>query len=229
MLEIIERNNGRGNWITANETRPVLLGKEKLEISNDKWRTKGGMAEISTLAAVNNNNLCSVVVGYRYSGKYKGGSQYWRHYVLGDKWYRRTWKELSEGDKMLILDSFDLLPAWVNLPGKLKKDYLKPGELQRLETDEQGSIFGYKYLVFTDGNYKSPRGDIWVSRELSSDIEPTEDNSNGIYLMKSRKSPILLDYRGVNRYLVRVVVSGTIVEANDGMRVSHAQIIDVIK
>ncbi len=239
-MNIVELNTSHsGNWINASETKPELHD-DTLGIENASWRTSGhGQASINTIVAVNTDYLTSIIVGYRYNGRYRGGAQYWQHYRNnGHDWKRVTWKQLDDGERMLILDAYaeDRVPGWCNVPGKLTRDYLKKGELQHLEIDEQGTIYGYKYLHRADdGDYVSPNfysprrpNMIWYNRELEADQEPTAENTNGIYFLKSRRNPTLQKYAGENKFLVRLALSGTVVEANEGGRAQHAQIVEVL-
>lgn len=231
-MKIVNLNTSHGgNWINASETKPEILdGGATLGIENASWSISGGRAEINTIVAVNTGSLTSVLVGYRYGGKYRGGSQYWQHFRDGR---RVTWKALDDGERMLILDAYysDLIPYWANVPGKLVRDYLKRGELRTLEIDEQGTCYGYKYLTVNGwGQYTSPQfpNVVWHNNELEADAEPSENNSHGIYAMKSRKSKTLYRYAGEGRVLVRLALSGTVVEANEGLRAQHAQIVEVL-
>lgn len=78
--------------------------------------------------------------------------------------------------------------------------------------------------------------EIWFDSNISTfdkadefaDVEPSENNTNGIYAMKSRKSPTLNAYQAKNCVLVRLALSGTVVEANEGLRASHAIIVEVL-
>ncbi len=228
------RNLHSGNWIVASETKPGL-NADTLYIVNASWRTGRGRAEIATHIAVQSDDLISLVVGYRYNGKYQGRAQYWQHYHhTGSGWRRVTWKALDDGERMSILDAWigETIPGWVNCPGKLTRDYLKRGELRQLEMDEQGTIYGYKYLLYDlDGSlFRSPqRPDaIWHNGELTADHVPTEDNTHGIYAMKTRKNKTLYSFAGSDRRLVRLALSGTVVEANEGLRAEHAQIVEVL-
>lgn len=216
-----------GNWITASETKPEILEDGSLGIENSTWSTNKGRAEISTSVEVNTGNLTSVHVAYRYGGKYQGGGQYWQHFLGGE---RVHWKKLDDGERMLILDAYENMPAWVKAPGKLTRDYLKPGETRRLEVDEQGTIYGYKYLVVTRDGYASPQHikAVWINNQLTADREPTSDNLHGIYAMKHPRSKILQAYKKPGRVLVRLALSGTVVEANEGLRAHHALIVGVM-
>jgi len=235
-MEIKTLNYSGGNWITAGETKPSLTDNV-LMVRTGHWRTSGGSATITSMIIYNNEMLSAVVVGYRYCGKYQGGSQYWQYYQYnGIIWNRVSWKELDDGEKMLILDAYndENTLNWVKIPGKLKRDYLKPRELQKLEIDEQGTIYGYKYLrVDNEKIYHSiiniSNNVAWYNNELEADKIPDENNSNGIYAMKSVKNPILKDYQKSDRHLVKLALSGIVVEANEGLRAQHAQIVEVLQ
>lgn len=189
------------------------------------WGTPG----CNSIIVYNDDSLTVILIGFFHK---HGGSQFYRYYRNGKR--LASWKQLDDGERMLILDAYaeSHVPKWAKLPGKLKRDYLKPKELQRLEIDEQGTIYGYKFLRFEDGKYFSVARISnyveWENGELESDKEPTEENTNGIYCLKSRKSPTLLKYSYENRVLVKLALSGTVIEANEGMRAQCAQIVEVI-
>lgn len=228
-MKIVKLNTRHsGNWITSSETKPEILEDGSLGIENADWETNRGNAEISTSVLVNTDHLTSVHVAYRYGGKYQGGGQYWQHFLNGA---RVNWKKLDDGERMLILDAYENMPAWVKAPGKLTRDYLKPGETRRLEIDEQGTIYGYKYLVLTSSGYASPQHPeaVWFDNCLTADREPTPENTHGIYAMKHPRSNILLAYKKSGRVLVRLALSGTVIEANEGLRSQYALIVGVLK
>jgi len=231
----IREYHGSGNWIVAAETKPLLEDDGSLVLREAAWKTKRGRAEITSIIVHNDDRLAVVLVGYRYNGKYRGGGQYWQYYRCSDAnvWKRVMWKQLHDADRMTVLDNYvlDHVPGWANVPGKLVRDYVKAGELRTLEQDEQGTCYGYKYLVYVDGLYRSTAAGgsaPWHNDELEADEEPSENNRNGIYAMKSRKSTALLIYRGLDRRLVKLALSGTVIEANEGLRAQHAQIVEVL-
>jgi len=216
-------------FLRTGDVEPVMDG-DNLTIYNSKNGSGNKFTSVSNIIAVNTDHLTSVLCAWhcRHSG-----SQFWRHYRDGE---RVNWKQLDDGERMLILDAFaePHIPGWAKLPGKLTRDYLKPNELQRLEIDEQGTIYGYKYLKWgLDEAFHSiaPIADYatWYDNELEADVIPTEENNHGIYAMKSRKNPILYEYMDKYRKLVKLALSGIIIEANEGLRAQHAQIVEILK
>lgn len=136
---------------------------------------------------------------------------------------------------MMILDAYeeDHVPNWVDRPGKLERDYIRGKELSRVEMDEQGTIYAYKYLRLEDGVFHSlatvAKDAAWNGNELESDREPTPENSHGIYCLKNRKNHALDIYAGADRHKVRLALSGTVIEGEYGYRAQHAQIVEVLK
>jgi len=230
-MNIIQSEHAADNYyLRTGDVEPEIRNDGKsLEIYNgDNQKSGNKWCNVKNIVVYNDDHLTSVLCSWtcRHSG-----SQFWRHYRDG---VRVNWKSLNDSEKMTILDAYaeDHVPAWANQPGKLKRDYLKPRELQRLEMDEQGTIYGYKYLRTDGTNFysiaKISHGVQWIGNELTADQEPSEDNTHGIYAMKSRKSPTLNQYRSDNRVLVRLALSGTVVEANEGVRAGHAIIVEVL-
>ena len=92
------------------------------EFYTAKWQTNGGRAEINFIIVCNSDALACVLIRYRYFGKYRGGSQYYRFYkpASDNAWKRVGWKQLDDADRMIILDAVncDHVPNWANIPGK---------------------------------------------------------------------------------------------------------------
>lgn len=213
-------------YIRTSEVEPVLRDGELITYNSDNRKHGNKWCKVTNLVLYNDDSLTSVLCSWICR---HGGSQFWRHYRNEN---RVNWKQLDDGERMLILDAYhNKAPNWANVPGKLKREYLKPKELQRLEIDEQGTIYGYKYLLLDEkGFLHSPLRlkSVWENGEIEADHEPTQDNTHGIYAMKSRKSPVLGKYAHENCVLVRLALSGTVVEANEGLRAQHAIVAEVL-
>jgi len=217
-------------FLRTGDVEPVLDGA-MLTIYNSRHGSGNKFTSVTNLVAYNNEHLTSILCAWtcRHSG-----SQFWRHYRDGE---RVMWKSLTEAERMLILDAFGEphVPGWVKAPGKLERDYIRGRELYRAEQDEQGTLYGYKYLRLSadDGRLHSPanvsKNAAWENLELSADREPTAENTHGIYCMKSRKSPQLNAFAQRDCYMVRLALSGTIVEGETGFRAQHAQIVEVLQ
>jgi hypothetical protein len=232
--------NGSGKWITAGETKPERDG-DTLLIKNALWKTNNSKAEIESIIVYNSDNLASIVVGYRYCGKYRGGSQYWQYYRYNDidqNWNRVFWKQLDDNDRLKILDALqiDCMPNWINIPGKITTEYVNnPNNPHaKIEMDNAGTIIAYKYLHYDENNkqFNSPitsYGAIWKNNSITADQIPSDDNTNGIYAAKTYNSPILQDYsRHCNVKLVKLLLSGRVIEFRFGYRAEHADILEVL-
>ena len=228
-MNIIESEHEADSYYLRTGDVEPDLRENGLEIYNGNNHKSGNKwCKVENIIIHNDDRLTSVLC--TWTCRHSGG-QFWRHYVDGQ---RKNWKQLNDSDRMMILDGYDeLAPCWANVPGKLTRDYLKPNELRKLEIDEQGTIYGYKYLRLEDGNFYSiasvSKGVEWPDMEIEADRIPAEDNTNGIYAMKSAKNPGLNGYYKTGRVLVRLALSGVVVEANEGMRAQHAQIVEVLK
>jgi hypothetical protein len=188
------------------------------------WGTPGNESTI----VYNDDRLTTIHIAWWH--KYRGG-QAWRFYQDGKR--LASWKQLTEAERLLILDALhDLnMPAWVKQPGKLTKDYIKPHLHNKVETDNGGNIIAYKWLARApDGCLVSLINDTrWENLELTADRLPTAKNSNGVYCAKTYNSPILEAYRSTGRALVQLLLSGVVIEANYGYRAEHAEIISVLE
>jgi hypothetical protein len=219
--------DGGGNWITADETKPYFSENE-LILKNGKWSISGhGVAEINSHIIVNDPDLTSIFVAYRYFGKYKGGSSYYWHFKNG---IRVSFNKLSEEDKLRILDGD--IPHFAKVPGKLKIDYLNNPDNPFLKTEMEGdTIIAYKYLHQDEnGKFYSLRGNNfeWKDGCLDADQTITEDNTSGIYAMKHINSPGLENYKGYGRKLVKLFLSGKVLEFKHVFRAEHADIVEVL-
>jgi len=215
-------------FLRTGDIEPVLDGK-KLTIYNSTYGRGNKFTGVTNIVAYTDDNLTSILCAWHCR---HGGSQFWRHYRNDE---RVTWKSLTEAERMLILDAFGEphVPGWANLPGKLERDYIRGRELFRAEMDEQGTLYGYKYLrLDEDGLYHSPatvaKNAAWENLELTADREPTAKNTHGIYCTKSRKSPALGGFAKQDCHMVKLILSGTIVEGETGFRAQHAQIVEVL-
>lgn len=104
--------------------------------------------------------------------------------------------------------------------------YTVPEYFRKKKLIGNGTITGYKKLVNYNGHWCSPqRGTRWVGNCVISDCVPTPDNTNGIYITKSRYHPDLDDYDGV---VVRVLGEGQYIEHEEGYRVHKARIIGIV-
>lgn len=200
-------------------------GVLKIYSGNGTHRSSWGQPGTTSTVILNEDDLTSIHIGFHHK---HGGGQFWRHYKEG---VQVEWKKLNEADRLRILDAFpDRAASWAKQPGKLKRDYIKPHLFTRIERDEQGAIIGYKWLAHAEGGGPliSPLYHTrWENDELSATRPPTDDNTDGIYAAKTPDSPILTGYRqwGV---LVRLLLSGIVIEYNYGYRAQHAQIMEIL-
>lgn len=114
--------------------------------------------------------------------------------------------------------------------------------------DEQGTFYGYKILWLDSGNFYSPVYPIKWERDGSLQVEESllESSKEGIYSTKMILHPDLIEYSSYynenqtapnhrqNRepytydlVLVKLAISGTVIEGEIGFRSSVAQIIGV--
>lgn len=187
-------------------------------------RNSWGAPGVTSTVVVNRDGFAAVHVGFYHK---HGGSQFWRYYRPGG---RVMWKSLSEDERMEVLDAWIAdAPGWAKCPGKLRRDYLKPGELSQVEQLEDGRFIGYKWLQRDGGQLRSPwvwSHVVWEGGCLTADRVPTASNTNGIYAAKSQKDPELARYR--SDVLVKLVLSGTVIEHQRGFRAECAEILEVL-
>lgn len=88
---------------------------------------------------------------------------------------------------------------------------------------QNGKVIGYKNLIWGDRTWQSPSfGSEWYHNSLMADALPTPDNTNGIYITKSRHDPELGIYAGST---LRILGEGQYIEHENGYRVYKATIL----
>lgn len=188
-------------------------------------RRQWGQPGVTSTVIVVRPDFVAVHVGFHHK---HGGGQAWRYYRPSG---RVRWKDLSDLERMEVLDGrIERAPGWADRPGKLRRDRIRPGELTTAERLGDGRYVGYKWLARrADGALLSPRtyrSHVWDGGRLTADEVPAQDNTNGVYAAKSRRDPALDDYR--SDVLVRLALSGTVVEHERGYRAEHAEILEVL-
>jgi hypothetical protein len=180
---------------------------------------------------------------------------------LTDDEREKIWKELAEQLNKSIDDdlkkaytqgTWSSSPAPSPMPSGTMSYYGHPAisptdfeargmyPYQKPEQDEQGTLYGYKVLIWDERRERlhSPRYPAhWTeSGELQADREPSERSMFGIHFTKRPDHPELRNYfsdfngaafANSNSLLVKCALSGTIVETEQGFRAQHAQIIGV--
>jgi hypothetical protein len=171
---------------------------------------------------------------------------FWRYYLNGQRVY---WKALNPEIQKRILQAVaiadnkcllghnekDGLPRayWLNQEVLLAEER-QPDEV--CEYSDDGFLVGYKYLLkFKDNYYSvcSPHHNPvhWRNNELEADYMPSDDldNGHGIYAAKNPKSHILSSYsRSDDRVLVKIILSGTVVESQYGYKAQYATILEEV-
>jgi hypothetical protein len=181
---------------------------------------------------VDEADFAAVHVGFYHK---HGGSQFWRYYTVGNgSIVQLYWKDLSETQRLGVLDAWAAkAPCWAKRPGKLRSQRLKPRELEQVERTETGQFIGYKWLaVDADGLLYSPSvfaHPRWCDGRLVADVTPTPTNTNGIYAVKSPKSPELARFSAPGRVLVAIALSGVVIEHQFGYRAQVADVIEIVE
>jgi len=215
-------------YFRTGDAEPLFRGGTITCLNGNGSRRSWGKPGVTSTVVVNRDEFTAVHVGFYHK---HGGGQFWRYYRPEG---RVMWRSLSESERMEVLDGFVAqAPGWAKVPGKLRKDYIKPGELSRAETLEDGRFVGYKWLRRDeDGTFRSAwvwDPPAWTDGCLTADKVPSENNTNGVYAVKSLKDPELIRYQKLCTVLVKIVLSGTVVEHQRGFRAECAQILEVVQ
>lgn len=108
-------------------------------------RSSWGEPGVTSTVILDADNLVAVHVGFHHK---HGGSQFWRYYRWnGDEWQQVAWTGLSDEDRERVLIAHeDRSPSWAKVPGKLRKNYIKPTSNARTT---------YKLVEVVDGKFLS--------------------------------------------------------------------------
>lgn len=98
-------------------------------------------------------------------------------------------------------------------------------------------LVGYKVLFKRGDSLYSPTSQYncerygkWVDGFLEADRIPADDNTNGIYAAKWPDSPELSSLKlNPHTVLVKLALSGRVIECEFGFRAQYADIIEVVK
>jgi len=197
------------------------------------FRSSWGAPGVTSTVVLETPMLVVIHVGFYHR---HGGGQFWRYYRQGEKQIERlpSWKSLREDERLLVLAGWiERAPGWAKCPGKLRSQYIRPGELKRIETGEDGAPIGYKWLrKDREGTLHSPFAyshPVWIGGQLTADRAPTMKNTSGIYAAKNVRDPNLRAYRRPGLILVQIRLSGTVVEHDRGFRAEIADVLAVME
>lgn len=230
-MEIRASNNvPDSTYFRTGDVSPFITGDAIVMLNGQGTRRKSwGAPGVTSTVIVDESEFVAIHVGFYHK---HGGGQFWRYFQQGEREIHKVeWKSLSEEKRLLVLDAWIAkAPGWAKQPGKLRSQYLKPSELTQSELLEDGRIVGYKRLLYDDdGNcFRSPvayGNPCWPDGFLEADREPAKANTHGIYAVKNHKDPELNRFQGK---LVKLALSGIVVEHNRGYRAQIAEILEVL-
>lgn len=96
-----------------------------------------------------------------------------------------------------------------------------------------GNIIAYKYLKKRkkkDGFKSYHNNEIWDNNSIDADEIPSDINTNGIYTSKKPNASNLNSYKPEKRStLVKLLLSGKVIEHEYGYRAEHADIVEILK
>jgi len=133
-----------GTYFTATDCEPWAEGGQVCFYDGHGSRRSWGAPQITTTVVVNDCDFLALHVGF--SHKHRGG-QYWRYFVrTAEEIERRTWPQLTDDERQIVLDAEGKAPNWAKSPGKLRKDYIRP---------ERTTFTAYKILRVAEGGLTS--------------------------------------------------------------------------
>lgn len=103
-------------YFTLSDVMPTLE-RTTLTIMNGKGTHRSwGTPSVTSTVVFNSTRLTAVHVGFTH--KHRGG-QGWFYYVEGE---RRSWAQLDETRRKLVLANLKRAPSWAHKPGKLRSE-----------------------------------------------------------------------------------------------------------
>jgi hypothetical protein len=84
-------------------------------------RRSWGQPGVTSTVVVSAPDFVAVHVGFHHK---HGGGQFWRFYNVNGQIEQVAWKDLSDETRQVVLEAN--APSWARVPGKLRKDYIKP-------------------------------------------------------------------------------------------------------
>ena len=206
-----------------------------LEVLNGQGtrRSSWGSPGVTSTVVINEDDFAAIHTGFYHK---HGGGQFWRYYIVEDnKIQRLMWRSLTEERRLQVLDGFVArAPGWAREPGKLRRDRGKVNSVLYGEAEAlpDGSMIGYKWLLDSPEGLRSPtwwRRSLWDNDRLEANQVPTKDNNYGVYSAKSPSSPILQRYIAPGRVLVKLALSGVVVEHDTGYRSQYAEVLETLE
>mgnify|MGYP001768137033 CR=1 FL=1 len=102
-------------------------------------------------------------------------------------------------------------------------------ETDRLAVKRKGAIIAYRVMEYRGGEYFSPVEQVrWHDGKLTASRPPSLINTHGIYCFKLADDPRIAEYLCRGRVLVKVALSGRVLEFQTGYRAGKAKILEVI-
>lgn len=109
------------------------------------YRRSWGQPKLNSEIFVQTDTFVAVFVSYWH--QYGGGSFY-RYYATSSDgvWQQRSWAQLADDVRQIVLDAYKRLPDWAKLPGKLRSERAAPEIVTKR---------AYKFVAVYDNRYYS--------------------------------------------------------------------------
>ncbi|HMN12034.1 MAG TPA: hypothetical protein PKD55_06895 [Bellilinea sp.] len=145
MTTIRTTNDIPGTYFRMSEVAPHFDADALVIFNGEGTRRSWGRPQVTSTVVVDTGTFLAVHVGF--SHKYRGG-QGWFYFTSGQ---RRTWAQLSDELRTLVLDNEHKAPYWAKSPGKLRAETKKPSQstqtaykLVKVEGDRMLSLYDGK-------------------------------------------------------------------------------------
>lgn len=124
-MEICFSSNVPDNtYFRTGDVDPQIDGDTLTVLDGSGSRRSWGQPGVSSTVVVNAPDFVAVHVGFHHK---HGGGQFWRFYNVNGSIEQVAWRDLADETRQVVLDAYEAkAPNWARVPGKLRKDYIKP-------------------------------------------------------------------------------------------------------
>lgn len=213
-------------YFSMSDVSPVLEG-DTLTIWNGEGRRRSwGRPQTTSTVVVDTAEILAVHVGF--SHKHRGG-QGWFYFVQGE---RRTWGQLSDDLRTIVLDHEHKAPRWAKSPGKLRSQIKKPSESTQVAY-KLVKVEGDRLLSLYDGSTEYT-----LNKRLTQKAQ--DEHRGGYYAYASaeivkagwaNRTLVPQDcYAGVEQVaLLKVEIYGTIIRYGTKLAATYLTPVEIVE
>lgn len=226
MTTIRTTNDIPGTYFRMSEVAPHFDADALVIFNGEGTRRSWGRPQVSSTVVVDSEDFVAVHVGFHH--KHRGG-QGWFYFVAGE---RRTWAQLPDDLRTLVLDNKHKAPYWAKSPGKLRAETRKPSQnlrlaykLVRLDGEKMVSLYdgSTEYAIgkrLAQAARDEHRGG-YYAYDTAEQVRAAWDNGT---LVPASRRPA-----GGQVALLKVEIYGTIIEYGSKLAATYLKPVEVVE